>query len=133
MSYRCAVRFFGRLHKKLAGILAYVKRFLCDMTENLQADVRQRRQPLIVRCCLNLIFSLSAIIWCIGAAAGIIICAVLRIIKIFRYKTFTPGSAKAIPFMLMVGFFILWFGIMFLTDNDMFEMLADSIRKIFTP
>ncbi len=51
LSRRCAVNFFDRLHKKLAGILAYVKRFLCDMTEKLQADVQQRRQPLIVRCC----------------------------------------------------------------------------------
>ena len=29
--------------KNDAGILAYVKEFLCDMAENLQADVRQRR------------------------------------------------------------------------------------------
>ena len=46
-------RFFVRLRKKLAGILSYVKSFLRDMAEKLQVAVRQRRQPLIVRCCLK--------------------------------------------------------------------------------
>ena len=45
-------RFFVRLRKKLASILSYVKSFLRDMAEKLQVAVRQRRQPLIVRCCL---------------------------------------------------------------------------------
>jgi hypothetical protein len=41
------------LHKNSAGILPYVKGFLCDMTENLQADGVQSRQAGFVRCCLN--------------------------------------------------------------------------------
>ncbi|WP_370816677.1 hypothetical protein [Ruminococcus sp.] len=44
---------FVRLHKNSAGILPYVKGFLCDMTENLQADGVQSRQAGFVRCCLN--------------------------------------------------------------------------------
>ena len=53
---RCKVRFLVRLHKKLAGILTYVKRFLCDMTENMQADDVQSRQAFFVRCCLNSLY-----------------------------------------------------------------------------
>ena len=40
---RCAARFFGRLRRNFAGILSYVKRFLCNMTENQQADCVQSR------------------------------------------------------------------------------------------
>lgn len=76
---------------------------------------------------IKLIYSASAIIWCIGVAAGIIILGIIRIIKIFKYKTYIlAGSSKAIPFILMMGFFILWFGIMFLIDTNMFEMFAES-------
>lgn len=32
MSFRCAVDLIGRLYKKAAGILTYVKDFLCSMT-----------------------------------------------------------------------------------------------------
>ena len=32
--------------------ILYVKSFLRDMAEKLQVAVRQRRQPLIMRCCL---------------------------------------------------------------------------------
>ena len=50
---RCAVRFFGRLCRNFAGILTYVKKFMCKMPENMQADVPQSRQAVFVRCCLN--------------------------------------------------------------------------------
>ena len=49
---RCAARFFGRLRRNFAGILSYVKRFLCNMTENQQADCVQSRQAGFVRYCL---------------------------------------------------------------------------------
>lgn len=52
LPHRCAVRFYVRLYKNFAGILAYVKKFWCNMTKNMQADVRQRLQPLFVRYCL---------------------------------------------------------------------------------
>ncbi len=42
-----AVRFFVRLYKKLEGILAYVERFLCEMTENMQVQYVLSRQALI--------------------------------------------------------------------------------------
>ena len=48
---RCAVRFFGRSHRNSAGILSYVKGFLCDMAENRQADCVQSPQAGFVRCC----------------------------------------------------------------------------------
>ncbi|MDD7428630.1 MAG: hypothetical protein PUK49_02495, partial [Oscillospiraceae bacterium] len=35
---RCAVRFFVRLYRNFAGGLTPGKKFLCNMTENLQAD-----------------------------------------------------------------------------------------------
>ncbi len=46
---RCEVRFFGRSCKNFAGILSYVKKFLCDMMENMQADFVQSRHPGFVR------------------------------------------------------------------------------------
>ena len=49
---RCAARFFGRLRRNFAGILSYVKGFLCNMTENQQADCVQSRQAGFVRYCL---------------------------------------------------------------------------------
>jgi hypothetical protein len=49
---RCAVRFFVRLCKNRAGRLSPVKGFLCEMTENMQADDVQNRQMFFVRCCL---------------------------------------------------------------------------------
>jgi len=36
-----------------AGILTYVKEFVCKMPENMQADVPQSRQAVFVRCCLK--------------------------------------------------------------------------------
>ena len=50
---RCVVRFFVRLHKNFAGILSYVKGFLCDMMGNMQADYVQSRQACFVQCFLN--------------------------------------------------------------------------------
>ena len=50
---RCEVRFFVRLYKIDAGILAYVKEILCKITENLQADDVQSFQAVFVRCCLQ--------------------------------------------------------------------------------
>ena len=38
---RCEVRFFSRLYRNSAGILSYVKGFLCKMAENMQADFVQ--------------------------------------------------------------------------------------------
>ena len=52
---RCANRFFVRLHRNDAGILAYCKEFLCDMTENTSADAAQSRQTGFVRCCLYIL------------------------------------------------------------------------------
>ena len=40
---RCEAGFFGRLHRNSAGILPYVKGFLCSMTKNQQADCVQSR------------------------------------------------------------------------------------------
>jgi hypothetical protein len=40
---RYAARFFVRLYRNFAGILSYVKEFLCKMTENIQVDVQQSR------------------------------------------------------------------------------------------
>ena len=54
MCGRCANRFFVRLHRNDAGILAYCKEFLCDMAENSSADAAQSRQVGFVRYCLNL-------------------------------------------------------------------------------
>ena len=45
--------FFVRLYRNSAGILSYVKGFLCKMTENMSADSVQSRQAGFVRCCLN--------------------------------------------------------------------------------
>ena len=45
--------FFVRLYRNSAGILSYVKGFLCKMTENMQADSVQSRQVGFVRCCLK--------------------------------------------------------------------------------
>ena len=53
MCGRCANRFFVRLHRNDAGILAYCKEFLCDMTENSSADAAHSRQAGFVRCCLK--------------------------------------------------------------------------------
>ena len=46
--------FFVRLYRNSAGILSYVKGFLCKMTENMSADSVQSRQVGFVRCCLKL-------------------------------------------------------------------------------
>ena len=53
LCWRCADRFFVRLYRNSAGILTYVKGFLCKMTENMQADSVQSRQAGFVRCCLK--------------------------------------------------------------------------------
>ena len=53
MCGRCANRFFVSLHRNGAGILAYCKEFLCDMTENSSADAAHSRQAGFVRCCLK--------------------------------------------------------------------------------
>ncbi len=45
--------FFVRLYRNSAGILSYVKEFLCKMTENMQADSVKSRQAGFVRCCLK--------------------------------------------------------------------------------
>ena len=50
---RYAVRFFGRLCRNFAGILTYVKKFMCKMPENMQVYALQSRQAVFVRCCLN--------------------------------------------------------------------------------
>ncbi|MGB4093711.1 MAG: hypothetical protein WBK46_17475, partial [Ruminococcus flavefaciens] len=42
-----------RLYRNSAGILTYVKGFLCKMTENMSADSVQSRQAGFVRCCLE--------------------------------------------------------------------------------
>lgn len=47
-----AVRFFVKLYGKFAGILPYVKNFLCNMAENMAADRAAKAQPIIMRCCL---------------------------------------------------------------------------------
>ena len=52
---RCANSFFVRLHRNDAGILAYCKEFLCDMTENSSADAAQSRQAGFVRYCLYIL------------------------------------------------------------------------------
>ncbi len=44
---------FRQVDKSDAGILTYFKELLAKMTENIGTDARQRRQPLIVRCCLK--------------------------------------------------------------------------------
>ena len=59
MCGRCANRFFVRLHRNDAGILAYCKEFLCDMTENSSADAAHSRQAGFVRCCLKSVFQHS--------------------------------------------------------------------------
>jgi len=41
------------LYRNSAGILSYVKGFLCKMTENMSADSVQSRQAGFVRCCLR--------------------------------------------------------------------------------
>ena len=53
MCVRCEVRFFVRLYKIDAGILAYVKEILCKIKENLQADDVQSFQAVFVRRCLK--------------------------------------------------------------------------------
>ena len=45
--------FFVRLYRNFAGILTYVKGFLCKMTENMSADSVQSRQASFVQCCLK--------------------------------------------------------------------------------
>ena len=50
---RYAVRFINRLPKFTAGILSYFKVNLGDMTENMQVYGTQRREPVVVRCCLK--------------------------------------------------------------------------------
>ena len=60
-----------------AGILTYVKEFVCKMPENMQADVPQSRQAVFVRCCLYYITGTARLqipilnpplfIFCIGA------------------------------------------------------------------
>ena len=49
---RYAVNFSVRVHKFDAGGLAPGKENLCAMTENMQVDDVQRREPRVVRCCL---------------------------------------------------------------------------------
>ena len=44
---------FRQIDKSDAGILTYFKELLAKMTENIGTDAWQRRQPLIVRYCLN--------------------------------------------------------------------------------
>ena len=51
---RCASRFFDRLHRNDAGILAYCEEYLCDMAENMPADTVQSRQACFVGCRLML-------------------------------------------------------------------------------
>ncbi|MBD5105352.1 MAG: hypothetical protein HDT47_10910 [Ruminococcaceae bacterium] len=41
------------MYKFDADGLSPVKENLCDMTGNMQASGRQRREPLIARCCLK--------------------------------------------------------------------------------
>ncbi len=48
-----AVRFFVRLCKNFEGILTYVEKFLCNMTEKMTIDRTAKAEPVIVRCCLN--------------------------------------------------------------------------------
>ncbi|CCO04675.1 hypothetical protein predicted by Glimmer/Critica [Ruminococcus bicirculans (ex Wegman et al. 2014)] len=43
MYARCVARFFVSLYRNDAGILPYFKEFLCEITENLQADCVQSR------------------------------------------------------------------------------------------
>ena len=50
---RYAVKFFVISPKFAAGILTYFKVNLGDMTENLQVDGVQRREPVVVWCCLK--------------------------------------------------------------------------------
>ena len=38
-----------RLYRNFAGILSYVKKFMCKMTENLQADEVLRLKPVVFR------------------------------------------------------------------------------------
>ena len=45
--------FSVRLYRNSAGILSYVKGFLCKMTENMSADSVQSRKAGFVRCCPN--------------------------------------------------------------------------------
>ena len=45
--------FVGKSCKNFAGILSYVKKFLCDITENMQADFVQSRHASFVRYCLK--------------------------------------------------------------------------------
>ena len=48
---RCAVNFYVRVHKFDAALLTQGKENLCTMTEKVQADDVQRRQPRVPRCC----------------------------------------------------------------------------------
>ena len=54
ISYADTVNLFVRLAKRGAVLPAQIKPNFADMTEKLQANDVQRRQPVVVRCCLNL-------------------------------------------------------------------------------
>lgn len=54
---RYAVNFFVRLYKNFVGILTYVKKFMCDMTENWQVDFVQSSKAVFVRCCQKKIYT----------------------------------------------------------------------------
>ena len=62
MCVRCEVRFFVRLYKIDAGILAYVKEILCKITENLQADDVQSFQRSLCGVALILRINLQDLI-----------------------------------------------------------------------
>ena len=65
--------FFVRLYRNSAGILSYVKGFLCKMAENMSADSVQSRQAGFVRCCLkrpsvlSAFLHLSSAFWAVGS------------------------------------------------------------------
>ena len=92
---RCAVRFFGRLCINFAGILTYVKKFVCKMPENMQADVPQSRQAVFVRCCLNNEtfmkgldnLDIPNLLLCAISAAALDLCALVLIIAAYREKS----------------------------------------------
>ena len=52
----CAVRFFVRLYRDFAVILAYGKKPLCKMAKNMQTSCVQSHKAFFVRYCLNSIF-----------------------------------------------------------------------------
>ncbi len=55
--------FFVRLYRNSAGILSYVKGFLCKMTENMSADSVQSRQAGFARCCLKVPCKIGSIVF----------------------------------------------------------------------